>query len=273
MKIAICYSGLVRSFEKTFDNHKRALINFNNAEADIFAHFWEPKSESKRWILDNVQHEKVIFENSKDEEFKEEAEGNAAFAEWVTKAYKALSMFYGVEKSINLALEYERANSFKYDFIVRMRTDLFFLYNSLSKLEKHDNSKLTISPGRMIYGRRRVHWAATDAAIFASELEEAHAREESSRSDPNPCPESIDDMFAFGSGEVMKKYLVYSDHGEIIKERLPNSPECLLGIHVKNNGLDVYENAWQLGLFKGGEWSQTDDGSYSFRGGFKSKLI
>ena len=271
MKIALCYSGLARSFEKTFDNHKRALIDFNDADADIFAHFWEPKPEPKRWIVENVPHKKIIFEKPKNKEFKNEAASNVAFAE-TPLSFKALSMFYGVEKSINLALEHELANSIKYDFIFRMRTDLFFLYNTLNKLEEHDSSELNISPSRLSpfdYDLSDKHLLAQDPkrpSGYSSDWWEGRENR------PNPCPEAIDDRFAFSNREIMEKYSnLYSNYGKIVKQRLPNSPECLLGIHIKNNKLDIHQNAWRVGLYKGGDWSQTEDGRFGFRGGFKNK--
>jgi len=125
------------------------------------------------------------------------------------------------------------------------------LYNTLTKLEDHDNSKLNISPDRPI--------------PFNYSLDDP------SRDSVNLCPEAVDDRFAFGNAKVMKKYSsVYSNYKSIIKRRLPASAECLLGINVKDNKLEVCQNNWQIAFYKGGDWSQSKDGRYSIRGGFKN---
>jgi hypothetical protein len=85
------------------------------------------------------------------------------------------------------------------------------------------------------------------------------------------CPEAVDDRFAFGNAEVMKKYCsVYSNRKSIMKRRSPATPECLLGINAKDNKLEVYQNDWQIAFYKAGDWSQNKDGRYSIRGGFKN---
>jgi hypothetical protein len=53
-------------------------------------------------------------------------------------------MFYGIKKVMEMKQEYERENNFKYDFVVRLRTDFVAVAN-FGDLEKYDKDKLHVS--------------------------------------------------------------------------------------------------------------------------------
>jgi hypothetical protein len=260
MRIALCYSGEIREFEKTFQNHIQCLAKNNNAEVNIFAHFWAPEIGND--FVDNVvRPKKVIYDHHENDRFVKEAEAGLSLRKlniegsrqknWPQRAF---SMFYGIEKSINLALEYEQANSIKYDFVFRIRTDSYFLEHTISKLDNFDGSVLNLlsrwpeplaSPHRLdILG----------VASWPGLLKQSLNREQVL------SPEKIDDCFAFGDGETMRKYCgVYSNYraGNIWgkndhrgDDRL-GSPERMLGIQIENNQLKVYKNEWKMTLWKG----------------------
>ena len=148
-KIAICFSGAIRSFETCIPTIQKYILN--NLNADIFIHMWIindidktlnttfklRKSDTeienvlnilkpKSYIIEKYDSswEEIILKESGLEDkfhtiFKEESD--------INYARSALGMYYKINKCNELKKEYEKTHHFKYDCIIRGRLDYIFL--------------------------------------------------------------------------------------------------------------------------------------------------
>jgi len=156
MKIAICISGFIRTWEFTKNSFKYLLCKDKRHEIDIFVHtYHENYFESSAGLEDviytteeihkmfedfNVKsiiienrddiHGDIIKENTKfmgcinnKNKIKESSDVNA-------KSYnigvRILDQFRKIERCFDLKREYEKKNSFKYDLAVKTRFDILY---------------------------------------------------------------------------------------------------------------------------------------------------
>ena len=155
MKVAVCLSGMLRDFEKYFENFKQNILE--QADVDLFVHAWNfdrrnlsqenyGKSSSEyvedmeggteRSFLNLYKPTKYIFENYTDyfvEQFdkyyelelitnhKEEVANKRATE---TNPARLMSMLYKIHKCNNLRKEYEKSYGVKYDIVFRFRTEI-----------------------------------------------------------------------------------------------------------------------------------------------------
>lgn len=234
MKIAVCYSGRPRYFYEGLENHRK-FLGIDNDSVDVFAHIWFDDSLTGTpfrtdanqgiWPEGKIMDEMTKEWNPKEIVFASPKNFEDKFADKWDPKYHAchpkdnqLSQFYGIEESIKLKREYEDKHNFKYDYVVRMRTDTIFI-NSLGKISDYDKNKLhvfEVVPGP--------DWIGTGIADFATL-----------------------DIFAFGGSEVMDKYgTVYSNIERAIDEGCPcYTPDSLLGYNaVKINNLQLQRHRW-----------------------------
>lgn len=132
-KIALCLSGNLRTYQKTFRSLYDFIIGLN--DIDVFIHTWETLGTGTSWhntdkdgqhvlIKDNIREINAIYkpkglliENNKE---KIKADGHSF------DIVNVSSMYYGIFKSNELKLKYENANKFKYNLVIRCRPDLLF---------------------------------------------------------------------------------------------------------------------------------------------------
>lgn len=233
-KIALVYSGQPRHVKECHSNHIDTFYKANpNFEIDVFAHIWydEKKigayyrddykkagrwdSGSKECIMDNWKPKGIIFEKPKEFSAPDGIVPNPRF---ICPANHFLSMFYSLECANTLKKEYENKNNFKYDCVVRLRTDEVFL-NPIVMLDYNLSSINVLK-----------EWAHIEYGL--------------------------NDHFAFGSSELMDKYSdVYTNFEMICKMGaavdLPNTnPECLLGYNAQiRHKLPITKNEWQYKLW------------------------
>lgn len=140
MKIALCLSGHLRDFEKTYPSLNNNLINDN---VDIFIHTWDKLGFSCPYKTDHTLNDtntklnsinntynpkKIIIEPSS---FIEELKlhGNE-YAPHLRNEPKHVghmaSMFYKIYACNELRKKYELDAGIKYDLIIRCRSDLYF---------------------------------------------------------------------------------------------------------------------------------------------------
>ena len=91
----------------------------------------------KNWVEKNWKPKKVVYEKQTDDKFRDMYSDT-----WNVSHEKLnpvprmhpkdhqLSMFYGIKKVMELKQEYEKENNFKYDYVVRLRTDFRLLPTS-----------------------------------------------------------------------------------------------------------------------------------------------
>ena len=232
-RIALCYSGQPRDFIHAVDNH-REHFGLGQSNVDVFGHIWFddsvagkvftipskgvwPSAEIKNWITDNWKPKKIVYESPR--RFDEEIPNWRDFGH---PKDNQISQFYSMEQVMKFKRDHEEKHNFKYDYVVRMRTDTVFL-KPFGKIEDYDKDKLhvfKVNPGP--------DWTAVGAEKYA-----------------------ILDITAWGGSEVMDKYAsTYSNLQQIVDEGCPTfSPDLPLGWNAVNvNGLDVEKHDWHFRL-------------------------
>lgn len=240
-RIALCYSGRPRSVQECYDNHVQ-YFGLGSPNVDVFAHLWFdenlvgsnfrndvgqgtwPDDGIKKWIDKNWNPRKVVYEKPRSFEhmFTDKWDNK-----WICGHQKdnQISMFYGIEQVMKLKKEYEQENNFKYDYVVRMRSDLLFLADQ-GPFENYNKEKLhafEIIPQQ--------DWIQTGVKDYA-----------------------ILDIVAWGGSDVMDKYSsTYSNLERILDEGCPAfTPDALLGYNaVRINKLNVQKHNWKFKIFVG----------------------
>lgn len=152
MRIAICFSGLVRSFDENYKSIKKRVIDRLPVKPDIFCYFGYDGNEDKAELLKRLgNHVEIKFE--KDPDMKVRSYTNhICNSQWINYPNKSnaedgvkkiLLHWYFVKKCNELKCKYEKKNSFVYDWVILCRPDLLFT-KGIEDLNKLDNSKLYV---------------------------------------------------------------------------------------------------------------------------------
>lgn len=224
MKVAVCISGQLRTYEKCYDNLRKYILE--PLKADVFIQIWDTVGASHKELPSNAYQDKVnentILDMYKPKKLVIESQPKNAHDNLYGKKvpdilkkieplhYKsALSMFYQIKKCNDLAITYSREHKFQYDIIVRVRPDTMFLEKIPENLIKK-----TIQTPNMVY--------YADYAIDTRY--------------------QVCDKFAFGGEKGMIKYTsVWDKIEEYWVDPIGNNPpfthkvgERLLKFHVDN---------------------------------------
>ena len=125
MKVAVCMSGLLRTYEITSKNIIENLFKPNDVDLFIYAEC----QDSNRKIEDTIETVNDIYKDfivkSKITKFNPKAELNTMGLEWwnypqhshATEAHRKCC------ECDNLRIQYEKENNIKYDIVVRLRPD------------------------------------------------------------------------------------------------------------------------------------------------------
>ena len=135
MRVALCLSGGLRNFKDTHHTFKNFIID--KYDTDVFFY----GLENKEGIAQNTND---LVELYKPKKFC--INTNKFYIDIPCKWPKPNSFygFYNVLKCNDLKKEYENKNNFKYDLVIRSRTDLFwFRYLTDSEIELSKNNILT----------------------------------------------------------------------------------------------------------------------------------
>ncbi|EEP3530272.1 capsular biosynthesis protein [Campylobacter jejuni] len=113
------------------------------------------KKIDQKYIQDLVKYSNIQIQNEK--EFVD----SLALDIISTREMNRTKMFYGIYKSTQMVLEYEKTNNFKYDYIFRVRPDVGLIGNiELGDLYKLQNNELAVDffsygvQDQFFYGRR-----------------------------------------------------------------------------------------------------------------------
>lgn len=136
MRIAICISGLLRSFDKVFPFFYKNLIEPNkHHDIDIFVCTSTYNNHKTRFRIDKEFFlDKKYIENILKEKFKYYLKGHIILDEKKIKNVKHShkSLFSKVVNVLNLKQKYEKNNNFKYDIVLYTRFDIIFTSWKLS---------------------------------------------------------------------------------------------------------------------------------------------
>jgi hypothetical protein len=134
MKVALCISGMPRSFKRCIDSLRRNFIDIY--QPDIFISTWRselrddlfPESDTPEELIDLLQPKKFdieIFNQARQATF--ETNPFKSFADQGGRSVsRMIPMYYKIFAADTHRFIYERENKIKYDLVVRARSDLLF---------------------------------------------------------------------------------------------------------------------------------------------------
>lgn len=129
MKVALCLSGQIRSFDLVYQKLLDNLIIPNNC--DVFYHTWHSYNESKYVNYYNPEDNMCVhygaYSNKNLEKVIKHLKPVSFSFEEPFIPQNTKSMFYSLMKSNDLKCNYERMMGFKYDIVIRSRSDILFL--------------------------------------------------------------------------------------------------------------------------------------------------
>lgn len=211
-RTAICISGYLREFELTFDRLYQHLFKFT--DPDIYIHTWDYLGAPLRGFdsrLSRIRTNTVI--NKINKLFSpvkivvEPVIQLPTTALMHSRNYERrdingmLSMFYKIEQCNKLKSAVENDRNFKYDCVVRLRSDLILC--SSFNITPNSNMDRIYIPNGFDYG-------------------------------------GINDQIAYGSSELMNKYSsIYSNIPHLLSQGESFNPEKLLNRHLITNKVPV----------------------------------
>jgi hypothetical protein len=145
MRIALCFAGLPRHYEKGYEYYAKNLFDLNE-NVDVFFHTWN-----------DTEHEKVAkLYKPKDYSTSEKLDANIINKQYTRcadavnfPAYATVSSFFSIYHSCLLKTNYEMRNGFQYDWVIKTRFDYALsvplAFNSLHL----DSSKVYVPHCRM----------------------------------------------------------------------------------------------------------------------------
>lgn len=205
LKVAVCFSGFPRNYEKTFSRMKSHL--FDICHPDIFyAGYNEVDGKVDEKLLELYQPKKYLF---RDYDLSAKKEINDKFQNYqptylhpTIKLEKFKSQFYNIYIANQLKIAYERENDFQYDIVIRCRPDYYFFRDITS-----DDLNLGLDGGVVIPDE----W----------DFKEVN-------------PHGVSDCFAYSSSKSMDTYSLgffyFPRYGK--EDNILFHPETLIGYHL-----------------------------------------
>jgi hypothetical protein len=135
MKIALCFSGQARSFEKGYEYYKRNLLD--HYDVDVYIHSWKfPESEK---MIELYRPRACQFETPLVNDANEKYTNTPNASKYPPQS--TFNMFYSM-------FECSQMIGKEYDWIIRSRPD--YALNVKIPFEELDNTKLYIPNCRMV---------------------------------------------------------------------------------------------------------------------------
>lgn len=138
MKIALCFSGQARSFERGYEYYKRNLLD--HYDVDVYIHTWEFPQKDELEILyhPHTMRTEILLDGNVDLRYTN-----------TPNPIKHPPRFtYRMLYSMNRVKELVRMQPIKYDWIIKSRTD--YALNVKIPFDTLDNTKLYIPNCRMV---------------------------------------------------------------------------------------------------------------------------
>ena len=138
-KIALCFSGEMRWFDRCIDNILETLINPLKEEfdVDIFLSTWVDDNDSIKEIIISKLKPVVFEQELKRDSFFRNNYSNPNYKKnslmCVSTPRRASSMWFKVSKSNELMLDYSEKNNIEYSCVFRLRPDI--IYNEKINIE------------------------------------------------------------------------------------------------------------------------------------------
>ena len=156
MKIALCFSGQARSFEKGYEYHKKNLLD--HYDVDTYIHTWKcDGAEEYIKLYKPVSH---LIEEPLDGDF------DTKYTAPDMKRHPprfVVSMFYSMQKSCELKVKKELKEKKRYDWVIKSRPD--YALNIVIPFKDCDENKLYIPNCRMVperdFGNDQFAWGSS----------------------------------------------------------------------------------------------------------------
>jgi len=120
LKVAVCFAGLPRLYENTVPNWKKFIKKYN---ADVFVHTWTETEKNIKPIQTAFGPIQLMFEKQLDFDTK-------LYVDRIwphrSKPSNVLSMWYSINRSIDLCNNYSIEKNINYDIVCRARFDWEF---------------------------------------------------------------------------------------------------------------------------------------------------
>ena len=252
-RIAVCISGHMRTFESTYRSFIDNVILPSNEKCDVFIHTWETmgsmgsklgsdekmsniKTETQLSKINEIINPKKIIIDSY-EIYNTLLSRMNKLAKLTTDDKNYLhnkdliaysSMLYGMDRVKKIFEDYENEFNFKYDIVIRLRTDLYF------------TNKLIIK-----------NWNLN--SINIPNIGKYYAQ-------------GMNDQFAVGNSQNMKIYLNLFDKilDYINNRECLIKPEVFLKHHLTKNSINISDQQINFNIIRpdGRTTTQTKDGQY-----------
>lgn len=211
-RVAVCISGYLRSFERTFDRlHTNLLKNIN---ADVFIHTWDMLGAPLRSfdaplikmnthnVLNKINKiynpARLVIEHGKNFPISALMHSKNTDRRDINGV---LAMFYKIKACNQIKSDFERKHNFKYDCVIRIRSDLMFM--TPFNITSNQNMDKLFIPFGYDY-------------------------------------EGINDQVAYGSSAIMDQYSsIYDNIENLLREGEKLNPERLLKSHITKLNLPL----------------------------------
>lgn len=223
MKVAVCLSGFPRTMRYSYPYLKKYILDQLNPDIFFFGYSDHEHLISSQDIIDTYKP-KLYKIRTYTEEIEDEfieIYGGLDFRNPELPAatpIQILSQYYNMYQSNELRKEYEYKNNFKYDMVMRLRTDYYF-WRPLSEDELDIKDNEIYIPDTWNFG-------------------------------------GVSCGYAFGKGDVMDKYSSLFIHMRKynLQENFPFHPEKMLWYNLIRHGIKIkhIQNQfwWELSDFK-----------------------
>lgn len=230
MQIAICFSGLVRTYRDTYENFIKSIIEPNqHHHLDIFISTWptEHSNNSMEWTRRQIWYKEEAKpfpeETINYQDLKNKYNPTLILIEkpiifetesWYTPTagtniQSLRSMTYKILSADKLRRQHEENHNITYDAIIRIRFDTLVPFPI--EIDKLDLNTLYV-PSMM-------------------------------QPQMYPDKEWVNDKFAIGNRNIMTTYCEWHNNFiPLIQRGEPIQPETLLGIHLRENNIKY--NPW-----------------------------
>lgn len=230
MKVAFCYSGMIRDFINNIDNHKQYLLS--HYDSDVYLHLWDVYGDYVGFNISNnnglvvsflndtpidyntnyisEQDKNIIINELKPVKYCFESYLNMApiFEERALKVIKDPSLPPNMNNMISMAYKIkqcgEMVNEGQYDLVVKLRPDIGF----------YDHINLSNPTPNTIFGNEYFCWQ----------------------------DDNVSDVFLYGNYESMKCLNTLYYEIENIFEKMGQAyctPETSMYKHITNNGNSI----------------------------------
>jgi hypothetical protein len=153
MKVAICFSGMPRSFKTVYNSHKKYIydvLDDQGIQYDTFIHTWNNKIQYPKYLPDEgntteliqmykpVSYKIETYDKTKIQTLLQDSGVNEYhnyidhknkthdIGDWIGGGLltnNTISLFYGLNESNNLRKQYELNNEIEYDIVIKTRFD------------------------------------------------------------------------------------------------------------------------------------------------------